>query len=344
MDCKKTIDDMWSEIYERHYDDSGRICERIAENAERLAGRKAPRKRGNVFAAAASLLTAAALTVSAGAAANWDIASMFVRQNAKARELPLTWFQREFREYYADESFSVNGASSESEYEILQSISAEVDRKFDIGGHTVHIFGYAYDGNLLDVLYEVAFDGEMPEGTPTFSTMILSVPDDRYDPGASEYDMLCDPGKYRARFDIRIPEDTGTVRLYIVDEAEREKVYAEGMGYKSENYVDITLDRNNPYSYSTNCEVRIGDGFTVTNLSISPFLLRLEGTSVESVRAVRTPILAVFRDGTVIDLHRSGSGACKHEFYSHYFTKGILLDAREIKELRIGDAVIPVSG
>ena len=70
---------------------------------------------------------------------------------------------------------------------------------------------------------------------------------------------------------------------------------------------------------------------------------RIEGRSLESVRALDLPILAVFSDGSVIDLHRKGSGACEHEFYSLYVTHGVLLDAREITALRIGDTVIPIN-
>jgi hypothetical protein len=158
-----------------------------------------------------------------------------------------------------------------------------------------------------------------------------------------EYDLLTAPGKYIAGIDLRIPEDTGTVRLNIVDSADKAEAIRKGASYEADNYIDIALNRDNVYSYRSETETKICDDFTVTNLSITPFMIRIEGRSLESVRALDLPILAVFSDGSVIDLHRKGSVACEHEFYSLYVTHGVLLDAREITELRIGDTVIRIN-
>lgn len=293
---------------------------------------------------AAVLAAASTAAVSVGAAMNWDIASFLMNKNAEIRELPEIWFRREFREYYTDAEFTDRSVSADSEYDILNSLSTEIDRDFDVNGYNIHIAGCVYDGNLLDVMYDVSEE----EGVQTAETgvsFVLAVPDSCDDIWSDWEDVPEigeDAEKHLAKFDMRIPDETDTVRLFIVDKADKTQVSETGMSYPSENYVDITLNRDNAYSYRSDAEISVGD-FTITDLRITPFMIRAAGRSYEQLERFDETIIAVFSDGTVLDLYAGKSLCGEYQFITNYRSGGILLDAREITELRIGDIVIPIN-
>ena len=94
------------------------------------------------------------------------------------------------------------------------------------------------------------------------------------------------------------------------------------------------------------------DVLDIKNINISPFGILLKGTANESMNEMtKLPaptVIVVFDDGTVTDMagKRGGSdpdGDGAVRYHMSYSSRGILLDAREITELRIGDTVIPVN-
>ena len=82
---------------------------------------------------------------------------------------------------------------------------------------------------------------------------------------------------------------------------------------------------------------------------LSPFGFLMKGTRNEVNYGLSDlPILVVFNDGTVIDMERriGGSDPASDgtvEFQWSYSSHGVLLDAKEITELRIRDTVIPIN-
>ena len=348
MDYKELFDNVMYEKYDTTpLSDDNAFIQGIKERASNMEKKKIRSKKPAVIAA--SIAAAAALTVSAGAALNWDIASLFESSNEKAREQPQPWFQREFRESYKTENFTNRGVSAETEYDILQALSHEIDREFYVNGRKVHILGYAYDGFRLDVLYDETFDDniELTEDTVPYTTLPILVLSDETDYsgnweiGYSE--IIGNTVRYRAKFKVKIDGEKSSARLIFADESENLKAHRLGMEYKTENYADIELERDNPYSYRSNPNIRIDGSYTVTDLSISPFGISIEGKTVEQVNSFRFPVIVVFSDGSAADLYTSGTSAGCQTFSSQYPSGGILLDAREITELRIDDVTIPIN-
>ena len=347
MNYKDFIENALSEAYENApFSDDETLFNIVKERASNMEKKKLRSKKPAVIAA--SIAAAAALTVSAGAALNWDIASLFIGSKAHISEIPETWFQREFREYYKNEEFTERSVSADSEYDIFQALSTEIDKSFDVSGNDVHVLGTAFDGNRLDVLFEVIYDDEpqITEDSNSFMpALVLAFPDDRYEEYGWHtfyYETVGNTARYRAGFEIKMPEDKGNVRMFVVDENERLSAYRKGMAYESGNYVDIDLDRGNVYSYYSDEEISIGD-HTITGIRISPFTVRIEGDSTDNTVFFDNNIIATFSDGTVYDLYPGRKSAGDGSFFSYYSSRGILLDAREITELRIGDTVIPIN-
>ena len=94
MDYKELFDNVMYEKYDTTpLSDDSAFIHSIEERARKMEKKKLGSKKPAVIAA--SIAAAAALTVSAGAALNWDIASLFIGSKAHISEIPETWFQRE---------------------------------------------------------------------------------------------------------------------------------------------------------------------------------------------------------------------------------------------------------
>ena len=312
------------------------------------------------IAVAASIAAVAALTVSAGAALGWDITSLFMNVTSIEREEYAQISEKKLREYYQNEDYTVHGISAETESDILQALSHEIDRDFNVAGHDVHITGYAYDGHWLELLYEVKFDEGIPENDiDRFPISINFASDDsRFeDPGWTirPTQTTEDTIKYISYHNVALPDDLD-LRMRIVPQEENLRAHWQGMAYETENFVDIHLSGTNEYSLikDVDLSLNVGDDvLDINSINISPFGILLNGTADESINEItelpNSTVIVVFNDGTVTDMagkrggsDPAGDGTVKYQM--SYSSHGILLDAREITELRIGDTVIPVNG
>ncbi len=308
-------------------------------------------------AIAASIAAAAALTVSVGAALGWDIASLFMNEAAIEREGYAEISEKTLRDYYQNEGYTVHGVSAETEYDILQALSHEIDSDFNVAGHEVHITGYAYDGHWLELLYEVKFDEGVPDGEMDRFPISINFAsnDSRFEePGWLTHitQATADTIKYHSYHEIALPDDLD-LRILVVPHDDNLRAHIQGMAYETESYVDISLSGTNKYSLSKEVSYSVNvdnDVINIRNISISPFGVVLKGTRNErSIESTDLTVLAVFNDGTVTDMagRTGGSDITSDgmtEFTSSFSSHGVLLDAREITELRIGDTVIPVNG
>ena len=231
-----------------------------------------------------------------------------------------------------------------------------IDRDFNVAGHDVHITGYAYDGHWLELLYEVKFDEGVPEADIDRFPISINF--------ASDDSRFVEPGwrirptqvtdniiKYISYHNVALPDDLD-LRILVVPHEDNLTAHIQGMAYDTENYVDIHVSGTNEYSICKDVDYSVKDGndvLNIRNISISPFGLSMKGTrNEESYELSDLPVLAVFNDGTVIDMElRTGGSAPESDgtvgFDWSYSSHGVLLDAREITELRIGDTVIPVA-
>ena len=340
----------------------------VKERTINMEKKKTRSKKPAVIAA--SIAAAAALTVTAGAALNWDIASLFQSANVSEREEHSSISGKTLREYFDSENFTVRGTSAETEYDILQGLSHEVDRDFEVDGLGVHFTGYAYDGCWLELLYEVTFTNNIPDGEYPFPIAVVSASDDIGFTDAGFLTKITNISentvKYRSYHDVDIPGELG-LRLFFIEDEERLAAHIKGMSYETENFVDIRLNGENEYSYSKDVDITLNNEYTysdeginnnvrtksgyvhISNIRISPFGIIISGTSDDGQNSGQgLPIIAVFNDGTVTDIsHRMGGGNANDDgsfdFVTSFSSNGVLLDAREMTELRIGDAVIPIN-
>lgn len=388
MDCRTIAENMWSDIYAEHYNDSDNLCSDIIRRAEASPGKTGEKKAKKGISIPLSVGLAAALTVTAGAAANWDIASLFMSVNAGERE----YYSNEYfsglseaalREYYPEGEYTVHGVSAETEYDMLQKLSREIDRDFYVAGHDVHITGYAYDGYWLELLYEVKFDEDVPDVSDGIYAFPVGIRAASYDSGYSSRSLDLwetkitqiteDTVKYRSYHNVMQPDDL-SIRLFVYDNAdlsephkEWQRIGEQGMAYDTENYIDIELNGINEYSYTTETDLTMNNEYTVGDpghnnnirklpgvisirrVSIAPFGVVISGTSDARLNGgYEKPLIAVFRDGSVLDLMSHGGetypdGSGGWEFTQSFSFRGVLLDAREIAEIRIGDFTVPIS-
>ena len=356
MDYKELCKKAFSSVRETYpCSDHETALKNVKERASKMEKKNYKFKKP--IAVAASIAAAAALTVSVGAAFNWDIASLFMGRTAIEREEYAQISEKKLREYYQNEEYTVHGVSAETEYDILHSISHEIDRDFNVAGHDVHITGYAYDGHWLELLYEVKFDEGIPEADIDRFPISINF--------ASNDSRFVEPGwtirptqvtentiKYISYHNVALPENLD-VRMLVVPHEDNLRAHIQGMAYETENYVDIHLSGTNEYSISKDVDYSVNDDsdvLNISNISISPFGFLMKGTrNEENYELSDLPVLAVFNDGTVIDMElRTGGSDPASDgtvgFDWSYSSHGILLDAREITELRIGDTVIPING
>lgn len=354
MNYKELFDDLMREKYDNApFSDDRAFIAAIKERTSIMEKKKHNIRKPAVIAV--SLAAAAALTVSVGAAMNWDIAALFVNATADDRSEHSEYADKNIRQYYESGDYALRSVSADIEYEMLQSITHEIDRSFNVAGYDVHFTGYAYDGNWFELLYEVKFDKGVPsESGNRFPVAIATASDDeRFESpgwitkiaGISENTI-----EYRSYHDIAFPEDIN-IRLFAIEDNEHLTAYINGMDYESDNYVDIMLTGTNNYSYNADTDAITADGaITIKNVCITPLGIVLKGAGSDENNGldITQPLLVVFKDGTVTDITGSMGESDQtddgmYEFKYSYYSNGILLDAREITELRIGDAVIPIN-
>lgn len=167
MDYRNIFESALNEAYDigRLPDDDGFIRS-VKERTVNMEKKKFKMKKPAVIAA--SIAAAAALTVSVGAAADWDIASLFVQRLGTVKEHHTSlvdniadFFPEQFGEYRPENAVTDGG--ERNEYDILQKITHPLDETVEYNGYTVHIYGYAYDGARFVLMYDITYSDEVKE-------------------------------------------------------------------------------------------------------------------------------------------------------------------------------------
>ena len=167
MNYNEIFEDTLSEICKKApFSDDEQMFNTVIERASNMEKKKIKFKKPAVIAA--SIAAAAALTVSVGAAMNWDIASLFVQRLDTVKEQQtsivsniMDFYPEQLGEYRPENAVTDGG--ERNGYDILQKISQPLDETIEYNGYTVQIYGYAFDGTRFDVLYDITYSDEVKE-------------------------------------------------------------------------------------------------------------------------------------------------------------------------------------
>lgn len=170
MNCKKIVNNIWSEIYDRSYRSDDQTFEKVLERAKKVENKAHGGRGKRKFAALIAFAAAAVITVSVGAAFNFDFISLFgMGKTAAEKEAYMVrdWLMDLQKESISEINIP-NGAEAnynytEKELDFIQSMFRELDQSFDYGDRILHIGGYVYDGLVLYVMYDVTYKGEIPD-------------------------------------------------------------------------------------------------------------------------------------------------------------------------------------
>ncbi len=365
MDYKPIVEDMMSEIYVKAYN---------AENAaySKVLGRAAgtrPTKRRikRLPAVVLSIAVMGIVTVSAGAAINWDIGLLFsnyndTRQSISAESKKLTnWYLE--RDMY-DAGGSELYKKTENYDEILSNIVHPVDKLCEYDDMNIYVNGYVYDGYVLEVYYDVIrktprLFGETDDliGSPhSFTSPVGNV----HMGGNRVYAEEGNTKKCLWKCYYRLPEDVDE-SLYMLlpshinrendlTSAELESIYIDRAftvkkpdisGYVYEVEPDLPL------------EMTDGKHASVEYLLISPISVEFGGSMCEEdFRSINpTPVYVEYDDGEILDLSSwtssDGNGAAgqfngEPGFYKCVDTNGNILDVTHIRSIKLFDRTIEI--
>ncbi len=327
---------------------------------------------------AAVLGAAAAVTVTAGAALNWDIAGLFTgrleaikEDNQMMMNSYYEFFPEEFGGEIPEGAVSVIPLNVR-QYEILQEMTRPIDDTIEWEGYSVHIDGCAFDGSRLDIIYDVSYSDELNERIK--ENDLKKINDEDYDaflkrpvsfglevngesitPGGggdhvTEYD-----GKTEMRFELitEIPEGVTAAELKVKTLRPEEAVIAT---YD----IDLTPPEGLSLDIAANLARTLPDGTTetITDMRITPF-----GTIIDCVadkynqqsfdrpRARKAPIFLFYDDGTILDISGIGNHVLSHEevnddgtvnYRIYISSRGNVIDVSRINSVKIYNTMIEV--
>ena len=375
MDYKMIADDMWNEIYEKHYDDTENISDKIIANAEKTANKPTKRKPKRALVIAASVAAAAALTVTVGAATNWDIASLFAQRSKDESDIIDNWLKSDAYAFYEETAYpymnQINVPENAGSYipdyahdrEITERITQELTQTFEFEKFTVHMNGCMYDGLnavfFFDIEYKNIFD-------------VLTVNPQRppvsfYSPtrgGSTDGEVLERNGctlscTERMRIseivdgvDLRDSFEV-SVRSFDWDKGDFEKEYDEQAGEYKEKMYGFTLSMPDIddliYEKELSVPVELtgyGSG-TLERIRISPTMITFDISNYDNTLPAQTPVYVTMNDGTVLPLiwERDVSGILDDEenvtiMYCGVRCVGTVLDVNNIKSIQFYNKII----
>lgn len=375
MDYKVIADDMWNEIYEKHYDDTENISDKIIANAEKTANKPTKRKPKRALVIAASVAAAAALTVTVGAATNWDIASLFAQRSKDESDIIDNWLKSDAYAFYEETAYpymdQINVPENAGSYipdyahdrEITERITQELTQTFEFEKFTVHMNGCMYDGLnavfFFDIEYKNIFD-------------VLTVNPQRppvsfYSPtrgGSTDGEVLERNGctlscTERMRIseivdgvDLRDSFEV-SVRSFDWDKGDFEKEYDEQAGEYKEKMYGFTLSMPDIddliYEKELSVPVELtgyGSG-TLDRIRISPTMITFDISNYDNSLPAQTPVYVTMNDGTVLPLiwERDVSGILDDEenvtiMYCGVRCVGTVLDVNNIRSIQFYNKII----
>ncbi len=377
MDYKMIADDMWNEIYEKHYDDTENISDKIIANAEKTANKPTKRKPKRALVIAASVAAAAALTVTVGAATNWDIASLFAQRSKDESDSIDRWLKSDSYAHLVQADYTYmqqinvpeNAGSYIPDYThdraITERITQELNQNFEFEKFTVYMNGCIYDGLnavfFFDIEYKNIFDALAvnPQRPPVSF----------YSPtrgGSTDGEVLERNGctlSCTKRMSISEIVDGVDIRdpfeVFVISfdetKGDFEKEYDEQTGeYRDKSYKFIlsTPDIDNIiYEKEMSLPVELTGWVsgTLDQLRISPTMIGRDISSYDgNYPHFVTPIYVTMKDGTVLPLvGNEHSGLLDDEgrpttLYFGIRCVGTVLDVNNIKSIQFYNEIIDI--
>ncbi len=341
-----------------------------AESLIAVANAESHKKKINKAIAIPVALAAAMsiLVVSVGAATNWDINSLFAnyndtRQTISAETKTLTNWYLERDKYDTDGSELYK--ETDNYEDIMSKIVHPVDKLCEYDNMDIYIQGYAYDGNILEMYFDVT-----PKNVPLFADLndyyawMYSYVEPADKSSGGDMTLYATEGntkKYMYRFYYRLPEGVNE-SLYLLYPHD---LYALEVPEKEwgQKYIDYAFTIEKPdipeYMIETDPDITIettdGRHADVEYLLISPISVEFAGKwsdGQDNLASIDpTPVFIEYDDGEVLDLSSwtsSGSNWAAGQYngetgiYKYIDTNGNILDVTHIKNIRLFDKTIEI--
>lgn len=306
----------------------------------------------------------AAVTASAGAILNWDIASLFSQRLDLVREQRSRGAVTRITAFYPElfgKIQSDGNNDKDREYEILEKISHPLDETIIYGEYTILIYGYAFDGTRLDVMYDVSYPDTVAEKLLTNKPWsedydpYLGVPVGfRLDSGGEQHSI----GGFN---DLLFREDNKSAFRYEVFPpagAEKAELVMQTNGSEAIDIASFEVELDAPEELqlriSPNVSKKLENGVTVTvtDVLISPFGAFVEAEADQSSddhEIWKVPIYLFCKDGSVIDVsginnntigkqEEQDDGKWKYRIF--LFGRGNVIDINRIDSIKLYSEII----
>lgn len=366
MDNKEFFEKAYSGALQKALStDDDTFIESVKEKAGRNTKRIYGRKRLTV-AVIVIFAVIAAVSVSAGAILNWDIASLFSQRLDMVREQRSRGAVTSITAFYPElfgKIPTAEDSSEDSRYEILQRISHSLDETVAYGEYSIRIYGYAFDGTRLDVLYDITYFDTVAEKLPT------NVPwSEGYDPSLKEpigfrlvrggeqisvgglNDLISSEDNMSAfRYEAEVFPPAGAEKAELV-------MYSTGSEPTDIASFEVELDtlEELQLKLSPNVSKTLTSGVTVTvtDVLICPFGAYIEVEAdrySNDLKISQIPIYLLCKDGSVIDvsginnstigkLEEQNDGKWKNRIFLS--GRGNVIDINSIESIKLYSEII----
>ena len=374
MEYKDLFDDVMYEKYDTTpLSDDNAFIQSVKERASKMEKKKIKFKKPAVIAA--SIAAAAALTVSVGAATNWDIVSLFQSNNADEREKRVLIVDEIDKEYNVvmNKDAVIDSTDSAGEYELLSGISHTIDKTVDYDNYLLHISGYSCDGSHVKVLYDITYKNGYEEiknkieqnnhrDYNPFSSWLLDENSDSLTTGASggstiDFKDYGDNIPFSYEFNLRKPvtaekavlsffddrKDTDESPLNIKDAVASFEIDLSVPGMKS---LDIDTDINETLNKGRSVNI---SKITVSTFGVTAYCV-IDDNNIDIFTELgQMPIYITYNNGTTVDVSGYGSGAGGNaiprddgsfDLIVDISSGGTVIDVDNIKAVQIYDEII----
>ncbi|MBQ9384310.1 MAG: hypothetical protein IJT87_08740 [Ruminiclostridium sp.] len=379
MDHKTIVDDMWTEIYEKHYDDTENICAKIIAKAEKTADKPMKKKTKRALVIAASVAAAAALTVSVGAACNWDLRSLLINDYTRERKFAaeaanaykagnkVEPFMYGETVQYPEET-GIYHELTAKELELLDRVTIPVEKTFEEDEHTLTVHGILYDGNVLGIRSTVTknngcFSDVVEQGNAwnVFNYTLLDENRNELPKhggvGGTDENAIGKNSISGTRYTPFTAEHNVKKIIVVVGYA-----YTNSAGFSSypmcgEFTVELpeVSDLSRTYNIDTDTVLGSSGRSHINNITFSPlgvsldydFNLDLRYKDLQSIHPTFPPVFITMKDGTVTEQNAKAVGNeykinDDGSFYISWqaFQKNYLIDPFDIASVQIGNCTV----
>ncbi len=374
MEYKDLFDDVMYEKYDTTpLSDDNAFIQSVKERARNMEKKKIRFKKPAVIAA--SIAVAAALTVSVGAATNWDIVSLFQSNNAderEKRELIVDEIDKEYN-VVMNKDAVIDSTDSAGEYELLSGISHTIDKTVDYDNYLLHISGYSCDGSHVKVLYDITYKNGYEEiknkieqdNHRDFNPFSLWLSDENSDAlttGASggptiDYNDYGDNIPFSCKFNLRKPVTSEKAVLSFFDDRKNTDTSPYDIKDAVVSFeIDLTIPGMKSLDIDTDINETLNKGrsvniskITVSSFGVTAYCV-IDDNNIDIFTELgQMPIYITYNNGTTVDVSGYGSGAGGNtiprddgsfDLIVDISSGGTVIDVDNIKEVQIYNEII----